>query len=118
MQPQDPTISQEVLPELIIRLGELQKEVDSYVCVQYFNSQPVISLSVTKPLLNLKFTLTDVLIIGAITQSSILLTGSSGSGKTFLAELVLGFLFGRDGFARKNITPDMNEQDFMDIDFG
>ncbi|MHA1300996.1 MAG: AAA family ATPase, partial [Candidatus Helarchaeota archaeon] len=62
--------------------------------------------------------LVDCLLIGAITQSSVLLSGSSGSGKTFLAELILSFLFGTDGYTRKNITPDMNEQDFMDIDFG
>ncbi len=107
-----------IIPELVIKLADLQKEMESLISSRYFNSQPVISQTIYKPLMNIPFFLQDILLIGALTCSPVLLSGSSGSGKTLLAELVVEFLFGKDGYARKNITPDMNEQDFMDIDFG
>jgi len=106
------------MPDLIFKLAELQKEMNNYISTRFFNTQPVISLTIHKPLQNLQFLLHDIMLIGAMTCSSVLLSGSSGSGKTFLAELTSRFLYGTDGFSRKNITPDMNEQDFMDIDFG
>lgn len=68
--------------------------------------------------MNIPFLLQDILLIGALTGAPVLLSGSSGSGKTFLAELTVEYIFGKEGYTRKNITPDMNEQDFMDIDFG
>jgi dynein-related subfamily AAA family protein len=104
--------------ELIINLAGLKKDFKKYVAAQYYNSQSVIDITINNPLMNIEFTIDDILLIAAITQSNILLSGSSGSGKTYLAEIVSRFLFGTNGFTRKNITPDMNEQDFMDIDFG
>ncbi|MHA1251046.1 MAG: AAA family ATPase [Candidatus Helarchaeota archaeon] len=110
--------SKNIIPNLVLNLADIQKNLQKYISKRYFNSQPIFSITNKKPLINLNFTLTDILLIGAITQSSVLLSGSSGSGKTLLAELVSNFLFGKDGVIRKNITPDLNEQDFMDIDFG
>ena len=106
------------LSNLILSLAEIQRDLHKNISKQYFNSQPVISITNSKPLINLNFDLADILLIGAVTQSSVILSGSSGSGKTLLAELIANFLFGKDGMTRKNITPDLNEQDFMDIDFG
>ncbi|MHA1426830.1 MAG: AAA family ATPase [Candidatus Helarchaeota archaeon] len=106
------------IPELALKLADLQYDLDQVLSERYYNTQPVISQTINNPLMNINFHLTDILLIGAITGASILLSGSSGSGKTFLAESVVEYLFGKDGYARKNITPDMNEQDFMDIDFG
>ena len=90
--------------------------INSYISELYYNSQPVITLTNTKG--TIQFSLTDIVLIAAIDSTNILLWGSSGTGKTYLAELIAGFLFGSEGYTRKNITPDMNEQDFMDIDFG
>ena len=106
------------ISDLILQLSIFQKELDEYVSERYFNSQSIISIKAITPIKKIDFYLSDILLIGAITQSSLLLSGSSGSGKTFLAETVNSFLFGNQGYSRKNITPDMNEQDFMDIDFG
>ncbi len=102
--------------KIILQVMELQQELDSYISELYYNSQPVITLTNTKG--TIQFSLTDIVLIAAMTQANILLWGSSGTGKTYLAELIAGFLFGSEGYTRKNITPDMNEQDFMDIDFG
>ncbi|MHA1733878.1 MAG: AAA family ATPase [Promethearchaeota archaeon] len=105
----------------IEELGEFWAKFHKDIANFYYNSQPVVELETSAnngTRVPLRFHLTDVLLIGAITQSSILLSGSSGSGKTYLAELISEYIFGPNGYARKNITPDMNEQDFMDIDFG
>ncbi|MHA1747279.1 MAG: AAA family ATPase [Promethearchaeota archaeon] len=105
---------------MVQELEKISIDLKKYIKVRYFNTQPVIKIKdiVNCEPVTLEFTLPDMLLIAAITHSSILLRGSSGSGKTDLAELIARFLFGEDGFTRKNITPDMNEQDFMDRDFG
>jgi len=106
---------------LIKDLAILEKQMNIYISQSYFNSQPIVSLNFFDPnkkVVDLIFKLSDVLLIGALTQSHVLLSGSSGSGKTLLAERMAEFLFGTNGYSRKNITPDMNEQDFIDIDFG
>ena len=111
----------EDIQKIILELAFLDELLQKTIFKNYFNSQPVINVDyfdIKKKFVNLNFYLSDILLIGAITQSTILLSGSSGSGKTYLAELMASFLFGKQGFTRKNITPDMNEQDFMDIDFG
>ena len=102
--------------DLISHVMELQQELNEYISGLYYNSQPVITLSTPKG--PIQFSLSDIVLIAAMTQANILLWGSSGTGKTYLAELIAGFLFGSEGYTRKDITPDMNEQDFMDIDFG
>lgn len=106
---------------LVKELAILEKQMNIYISQSYFNSQPIVVLNFFDPnkkVVDLIFKLSDILLIGALTQSPVLLSGSSGSGKTLLAERMAEFLFGTNGYARKNITPDMNEQDFIDIDFG
>lgn len=102
------------------KLATLHDDLARTMLSRYFNTQPAIlaSVKVKKTIVDIPFKLHDLLLVGALTRSSVLLSGSSGSGKTYLAELVTEFLFGKTGYTRKNITPDMNEQDFMDIDFG
>jgi MoxR-like ATPase len=110
-----------MISENLSILISLEKNLSDFISQNYFNNQSVISdnhIDSQGNVIKLNFTLADIMLIGAITQSSILLSGSSGSGKTLLAELINKFLFGKDGYTRKNITPDMNEQDFIDIDFG
>jgi hypothetical protein len=110
-----------IIDNLVLELVDLESNLEQFINQYYFNSQPIVSTNYFDPkkkIVNINFKLSDVLLIGAITQSSVLLSGSSGSGKTLLAELIGSFIFGEHGYTRKNITPDMNEQDFMDIDFG
>ena len=65
----------------------------------------------------IQFSLTDIVLIAAMTQANILLWGLRERENLF-SRINCGFPFGSEGYTRKNITPDMNEQDFMDIDFG
>ncbi|MFW9879500.1 MAG: AAA family ATPase [Candidatus Thorarchaeota archaeon] len=107
--------------KLLEKLSDLEQQLHDFFSKNYYNSQSVIKIEYfnsqdKKHIINLN--LTHLLLIGALTQSSVLLSGSSGSGKTLLAEMMAKFLFGKKQYTRKNITPDMNEQDFMDIDFG
>ncbi len=60
----------------------------------------------------------DFLIIGAITNSGILFTGKSGGGKTHLAKMAMNAVYGSGNYANRTITPGMNEEAFLDIDFG
>ncbi len=105
------------IKEIIEMLIEMNEKLSEFISERYFNSQPIIQMKVDHEN-TIDFTISDIMLTAAITQSNILLWGSSGSGKTFLAESIAEFLFGKDHYCRKNITPDMNEQDFMDIDFG
>ncbi len=68
--------------------------------------------------LSLDFTLDDILIICALVQESVLLTGSSGSGKSFLCEIIGKIMFGDNQVLEKTITSEMGIDDFCDIDFG
>jgi len=64
-----------------------------------------------------EFDLRDILLVGAITESDVLLTGKTGCGKTHLANGVMNALFGQGGVFAKTILPSMNPSEFMDIDF-
>jgi MoxR-like ATPase len=113
--------NEDYILQSIISLADLEDNLTRFISKHYFNSQPVISnnhIDSQGNIIKLNYILADILLVGAITQSSVLLSGSSGSGKTLLAKLMTKFLFGKNGYTRKNITPDMNEQDFLDIDFG
>ena len=114
------TIQKEKIARMILNTSIIEYGLHDAIKKRYFNNSKVatVSSNVKGKISDISFTLDDVLLSGAMTQSSILLNGSSGSGKTFLTELVSEYLFGKGNYARKNITPDMNEQDFMDIDFG
>ncbi len=68
--------------------------------------------------LSLDFTIDDIVIICALVQESVLLTGSSGSGKSFLCEIIGKIIFGKDQVLEKTITSEMGIDDFCDIDFG
>lgn len=60
----------------------------------------------------------DFLTIGAIANADILETGKSGGGKTHLAKMAMNAFFGTGQYVNRTITPGMNEEAFIDIDFG
>ncbi|MBS3091254.1 hypothetical protein J4217_02285 [Candidatus Pacearchaeota archaeon] len=63
--------------------------------------------------------LKDVLVVGALTQSSVLMTGKTDCGKTTLAKLVMNGLFGKqeDGWHRIDIDTDFGKDSVADTDF-
>lgn len=67
-----------------------------------------------------RYDLLDILLAGAITESSVLLTGRTDSGKTDLAKIVMTALFGAEaeGWHRLDMDIDFGRDDYMDVDFG
>jgi hypothetical protein len=55
------------------------------------------------------FELPDLILAGILAGENILLTGSSGTGKTFLAQRSMRGLFGDGGFGLLNVTPGLDE---------
>jgi len=80
----------------------------------HYNSRPLFRVAGQQPQ---AFDLTDLLLIGALTNSDVLLSGTTGSGKTHLAHKAMHGLFG-DYYANVTVTPGLNESDFIDIDIG
>jgi len=78
----------------------------------YINTREVVTAG------DVSLDLKDVLILGAITGTDCLLTGKTGSGKTRLANMAMNGLFGKDEYTNKTITPAMQPDDFLDVDFG
>lgn len=65
----------------------------------------------------LLFGIEDLLLAAAIAETTVLIAGSSGSGKTYLSRLFLNSIFGNE-YEIKDITPGLSEEDFLDIDMG
>lgn len=61
--------------------------------------------------------LRDLLLVAAVTESDVLITGKTGSGKTRLANGLMEGLFGREGGYSKTCLPTMNPSEFMEMDF-
>ncbi len=59
----------------------------------------------------------DLLLLGALAHTDVLLAGKTGSGKTKLATHVLTALFGVQGYHSHTVLPSMNADDFADINF-
>lgn len=62
------------------------------------------------------FELPDLILAGILAGENILLTGSSGTGKTFLAQRAMRGLFGDAGFGLLNVTPGLDEDVLFDVD--
>jgi MoxR-like ATPase len=62
------------------------------------------------------FELPDLVLAGLLAGENILLVGSSGTGKTFLAQRALRGLFGDAGFGVLNVTPGLDEDVLFDVD--
>lgn len=92
----------------------LRRRIDEET-VDYVRSTPLCFYEVDgKPL---SLDIRDLLLVGAITESDVLLTGKTGEGKTKLAVGVMRALFGPEGYYAKTTLPTMNPSEFMDIDF-
>ena len=64
----------------------------------------------------LELTVPDLLLIAAITEVHMLLTGPTGCAKTDIAELVCGGLFGNEGFKTLRLNTGLSEDTISDTD--
>ena len=60
-------------------------------------------------------TVTDVLLVAAMSQTHVLVTGPTGRGKTDLVGLVCQGLFGKDAWFLLRLNPHLTEETFADI---
>ena len=113
--------------EIVERAHTLKEIVDDNSS-QYFHSMPLIQQETAivlekqklKHSFNLYYGIKDLLLIGALTQSSVLMTGGTDTGKTTLAKLVMNSLFGKEeeGWHRIDVDIDFGKDTITDTDFG
>lgn len=104
--------------ETLARIKSLEATVRQ-VGKGFYNSASVTSTDPNTEL-QVSYDLFDLLLIGAITESSVLLTGRTDSGKTDLAKIVMNALFGpeEEGWHRLDLDIDFGKNDYMDVDLG
>ncbi len=94
--------------------------------VQYFHTRPLavsktglILPSKVKHPFEIEYDIKDLLLIGAITHSSVLMTGGTDTGKTTLAKLMMNSLFGKEeeGWHRIDVDTDFGKDTYTDVDF-
>jgi MoxR-like ATPase len=68
---------------------------------------------------DIEYDLKDLLLIGALTRNSVLLTGSTDIGKTYLSKLFMNSLFGIEevGWHRVDVDIDFGKETYTDTDF-
>jgi len=119
-------IKMEIGKETIKRAYELNSDLHKDTS-QYYHSKPVAAsrsdlalYDETKHSFNIIYDLKDLFTIGAITQSSTLMTGGTDVGKTTLAKLVMNSLLGSEekGWHRIDIDTDFGKDAYTDVDFG
>lgn len=68
---------------------------------------------------SVSYDLFDLLLVGALTESSVLLTGRTDSGKTDLAKIVMTALFcpEEEGWHRLDMDIDFGRDQYVDVDF-
>ena len=93
----------------------------------YIHNNPLASVNYelvlpdkTKHGFQLNYDIRDIMLLASLTQSSVLMTGGTDSGKTTLARLVMNSLFGKedDGWHRIDFDLDFGKESYSDMDFG
>ncbi len=92
--------------------------------IEYFHSRPIVTSkssiilpSNSRHTFNFEYDLKDVLFIGAITESPVLMTGGTDLGKTALAKLMMNGLFGKEeeGWHRLDFDLDFGKDAYTDV---
>jgi hypothetical protein len=65
---------------------------------------------------DMTLSVTDMLLVAALSEVHAILSGPSGCGKTALAQLFCQGLFGSDGWYLQKLNPHLTEETFCDID--
>ncbi|MDD2678830.1 MAG: AAA family ATPase [Candidatus Nanoarchaeia archaeon] len=101
----------------LIDAASMMNNYKAVISQNYFNSSVVLcypSVPVNKEVnIKVDFTLDDIIATAALTGSPIAIIGSSGSGKSYLSDIMAHSLFGGD-FGEKTINPNVSQMDFVD----
>ncbi|MBI5066382.1 hypothetical protein HZA97_09185 [Candidatus Woesearchaeota archaeon] len=112
-------------PSVVQDLHKLNEFVHR-VSEKYLNSRPlavsktgIVLPEKTKHPFKIEYDIKDLFVIGAATESSVLMTGGTDLGKTTLAKLMLNALFGKEetGWHRLDVDTDFGKDSFSDVDF-
>lgn len=111
----------------IVQRAHTLREIVKETCERYYHSRPMIQQDAAlllkdakqKHSFNFSYSIKDLLLIGALTQSSVLMTGGTDLGKTTLARLVMNSLFGAEdkGWHRIDVDVDFGKDTVTDTDF-
>ena len=101
---------EKIFKALSLLRGAIDRSTSNYI-----RTTPLVQYNVDET--RLVMDIRDVVLLGAVTEADVLLTGKTGSGKTRLAAGILEGLFGKKGYYAKTTLPNMNPSEFMDIDF-
>jgi len=109
--------------DVIKQIHELNAVVHEH-STQYFHTAPL-AFSKTyialpgqiKHTFEIEYGIKDLFTIGAITKSSMLLTGGTDLGKTTLAKLIMNALFGKENWHKVDIDTDFGKDIYADVDF-
>lgn len=104
-------------PEIIMDIAILEDRLRKF-SEDFTQSREFVRLPGSNDGKTISLDLKDILTIGAIRNAGILNTGKSGAGKTHLAKMAMNAFFGQGHYVNKTVTPGMNEEAFLDIDFG
>lgn len=114
------------LDKEIIQKAHSLRDIIHDNSAQYFHTLPLaisesglILPNKTKHTFYTEYDIKDLLTIGAITQSPILLTGGTDLGKTTLARLVMNALFGKEeeGWHKIDLDTDFGKDAYANVDF-
>lgn len=106
--------------ETIKSLHNLHDVVEKHTA-QYFHTKPLVesTSSIVLPTAIHSFEVTyglkDLLLIGAVTESPVLMTGGTDLGKTTLAKLVMNALFGNEKWHILDFDLDFGKDAYTDI---
>ena len=104
-----------MVKDLLFKIEEADDALRSPT-VPYYNSRIVLNVRDNVARVQVPYDINDILLMGALTNSDVLLSGKTGSAKSHLSRMAMNGLFGENGFTNLTVTPGLNESDFIDVD--
>src|SRR3989338_28266 len=104
-----------MVKDLLFKIEEVDDALRSHT-VPYYNSRIVLNVRDNVARVQVPYDINDILLMGALTNSDVLLSGKTGSAKSHLSRMAMNGLFGENGFTNLTVTPGLNESDFIDVD--
>lgn len=103
------------MKDLIKRIHEIDEALRNNT-QRYYNTNPLFSVRDEDAKAQIPYDINDLFLLGALTNSDLLLAGTTGCGKSHLSRMAMNGLYGNQGFTNLTVTPGLNESDFLDVD--